>query len=116
MLPIASKLEGAGFTIYATTGTAKFLNENGVEAKSVQKIWEGEDSIINLIESGKLSFIINTPTRGKNESRDGFKIRRLAVESKIPCFTALDTVEALYEALEKGTTEEDLEPIDIVEI
>lgn len=116
MLPIAKNLDGLGFKIYATTGTAKFLNDNGVEAKAVQKIWEGEDSIIELIESERLSFIINTPTKGKNESRDGFKIRRLAVESKIPCFTALDTVAALYEALEKGTKEEDLKPIDISEI
>lgn len=116
MLPIAKNLDGLGFTIYATTGTAKFLNDNGVEAKAVQKIWEGEDSIIELIESGRLSFIINTPTKGKNESRDGFKIRRLAVESKIPCFTALDTVAALYEALEKGTNEEDLTPIDVGKI
>ena len=116
MLPIAKKLEGSGFTLYATTGTANFLNENGVEVKTVQKIWEGEDSIINLIESGKLSFIINTPTRGKNESRDGFKIRRLAVECKIPCFTALDTAEALYEAIENGITEEDLVPVNIGEI
>lgn len=94
-------------------GTAKFLNDNGVEANVVQKIWEGENSIPDLIQSEKLSFIINTPTKGKNESRDGFKIRRLAVESKIPCFTALDTVSALYEALEKGTKEEDLIPVDI---
>lgn len=94
-------------------GTAKFLNDNGVDATTVQKIWEGENSIPDLIQSEKLSFIINTPTKGKNESRDGFKIRRLAVESKIPCFTALDTVSALYEALEQGTKEEDLTPIDI---
>ena len=97
-------------------GTANFLNENGVEAQTVQKMWEGENSIPELIQSGKLSFIINTPTKGKHESRDGFKIRRLAVESKIPCFTALDTVQALYEALEKGTKEEDLEPVNIGEI
>lgn len=113
MLPIAQKLDSLGFNVYATSGTAKFLNENGVEANTVQKIWEGENSIPDLIQSGKLSFIINTPTKGKNESRDGFRIRRLAVESKIPCFTALDTVSALYEALEKGTREEDLEPVDI---
>lgn len=116
MLPIAKKLDSIGFKIYATSGTAKFLNENGVEANVVQKIWEGENSIPELIQSEKLSFIINTPTKGKHESRDGFKIRRLAVESKIPCFTALDTVSALYEALEKGTKEEDLEPIDIGKI
>jgi len=113
MLPIAQKLDSLGFNVYATSGTAKFLNENGVEANTVQKIWEGENSIPDLIQSGKLSFIINTPTKGKNESRDGFRIRRLAVESKIPCFTALDTVSALYEALEKGTREEDLVPVDI---
>lgn len=113
MLPIAQKLDGLGFHIFATSGTAAFLNENGVESEVVQKIWEGENSIPDLIGSGKLSFIINTPTKGKHESRDGFKIRRLAVESKIPCFTALDTVEALYEALEKGTKEEDLIPVDI---
>ena len=113
MLPLASKLDSLGFHIFATSGTAAFLNENGVETEVVQKIWEGENSIPELIGSGKLSFIINTPTKGKHESRDGFKIRRLAVESKIPCFTALDTVEALYEALEKGTKEEDLTPIDI---
>ena len=113
MLPLAQKLDSLGFHIFATSGTANFLNENGVEAEVVQKIWEGENSIPDLIGSGKLSFIINTPTKGKHESRDGFRIRRLAVESKIPCFTALDTVEALYEALEKGVKEEDLIPVDI---
>lgn len=113
MLPLAQKLDSLGFHIFATSGTAAFLNENGVEAEVVQKIWEGENSIPDLIGSGKLSFIINTPTKGKHESRDGFRIRRLAVESKIPCFTALDTVEALYEALEKGVKEEDLIPVDI---
>ncbi|MCI9017245.1 MAG: carbamoyl-phosphate synthase large subunit [Clostridia bacterium] len=115
-LPIAKKLESLGLKIYATSGTAQFLNENGVEAEPIVKIWEGEDNIINLIQEGKINFIINTPTKGKNESRDGFKIRRLAVESKIPCFTSLDTVSALYEALEKGVREEDLEPIDITKI
>ena len=115
-LPIAKKLESLGLKIYATSGTAQFLNENGVEAEPIVKIWEGEDNIINLIQEGKINFIINTPTKGKNESRDGFKIRRLAVESKIPCFTSLDTVLALYEALEKGVREEDLEPIDITKI
>lgn len=113
MLPLAKKLDSIGFHIYATSGTAKFLNDNGVEAQVVEKIWEGKNSIPDLIQTNKLSFVINTPTKGKHSSRDGFKIRRMAVESKIPCFTALDTVDALYEALEKGTKEEDLQPIDI---
>ena len=116
VLPLAKDFTKLGFHIYATSGTAKFLNENGVEATAIPKIWEGTESIINLIQSGKLKFIINTPTKGKQESRDGFKIRRLAVESKIPCFTALDTVQALYNAIKEGKKEEDLDPVDIIEV
>ena len=113
---LANELEKLGFEIYATSGTAKYLKEKGIKATAIAKIWEGTDSIINLIQSGKLSFIINTPTKGKQSNRDGFKIRRLAVECKVPCFTALDTVQALYYALKNGTKEEDLEPIDITKI
>ena len=79
-------------------------------------MWEGKDSIIDLIESGKINFVINTPTKGKQANRDGFKIRRMAVECKIPCFTSLDTVNALYQAIEDETTIEDLDPIDITKI
>ena len=113
---LANELEKLGFEIYATSGTAKYLKEKGIKATAIAKIWEGTDSIINLIQSGKLGFIINTPTKGKQSNRDGFKIRRLAVECKVPCFTALDTVQALYDALKNGTKEEDLEPIDITKI
>ena len=113
---LANELEKLGFEIYATSGTAKYLKEKGIKATAIAKIWEGTDSIINLIQSGKLSFIINTPTKGKQSNRDGFKIRRLAVECKVPCFTALDTVQALYDALKNGTKEEDLEPIDMTKI
>ena len=99
-----------------TSGTAKFLNENGIMTTKVEKISEEENSITDLIEKGKVNFIINTPTKGKESSRDGFKIRRMAVECKIPCFTSLDTATALYNALEDGGTEENLEAINIVEI
>ena len=77
---------------------------------------ENGESIADLIENGKINFIINTPTKGKESSRDGFKIRRLAVECKIPCFTSLDTANALYNALEDGGTEESLDAVNIVEI
>ena len=116
MLPIAKKFYDKGFTIYATQGTAKFLKMNNIDAKIVEKIWEGKDSIIDLIQSGKLNFVINTPTKGKQANRDGFKIRRMAVECKIPCFTSLDTVSALYKAIANGTTEKDLTPVDITKI
>ena len=116
MLGVAQKFDKKGFKIYATKGTAKFLSENGIKAKVVEKIWEGKDSILDLIQSGKLNFVINTPTKGKQAGRDGFKIRRMAVECKIPCFTSLDTVNALYAAIEDETKEEDLEVVDITEI
>lgn len=117
ILPIIKKLVKQGYSIYATSGTAIYLNEHGVEnVESVPKIWEGTDSIPDLIHSGKLSFIINTPTKGKEANRDGFKIRRLAAESKVPCFTAIDTVIGFYDAIAKGLKEEDLELVNIGEI
>ena len=116
MLPLAQKFKNKGFDIYATKGTAKFLKEHGVESIVIEKLWEGKNSIIDLIESGKINFVVNTPTKGKQSNRDGFKIRRMAVECKIPCFTSLDTVNALYRAIEDETTEADLTPVDITQI
>ena len=117
ILPIVKKLAKQGYSIYATSGTALYLKENGVESvEAVPKIWEGTDSIPDLIHSGQLSFIINTPTKGKESNRDGFKIRRLAAESKVPCFTAIDTVIGFYDAIAKGLKEEDLELVNIGEI
>ena len=116
MLPIAKKSKNKGFNIYATSGTAKFLEDNGVEATVIEKLWEGKNSIIDLIESGKINFVINTPTKGKQANRDGFKIRRMSVECKIPCFTSLDTVNALYKAIENNVEEKDLTPVDITKI
>ena len=117
ILPIVKKLAKHGYSIYATSGTAKYLKDNGVEnVETVPKIWEGTDSIPDLIHSGQLSFIINTPTKGKEANRDGFKIRRLAAESKVPCFTAIDTVIGFYDAIAKGLKEEDLELVDIGKI
>ncbi len=116
MLPMAKKFKEKGFDIYATYGTSKFLEENGVESTMIEKLWEGKNSIIDLIESGKINFVVNTPTKGKQSNRDGFKIRRMAVECKIPCFTSLDTVNALYKAIENDVDEKDLTPVDITKI
>lgn len=116
VLPLAKKLHNTGFKIYATKGTANFLKENGIETHVLEKIWEGAESIPNLVESGKINFIINTPTKGKESNRDGFRIRRLAVECKVPCFTSLDTANALYDAIGDKNSEEEIEIIDITEI
>ena len=72
MLPLAKKLYNRGFGIYATKGTATLLRNNGIEANVVEKIWEGAESIPNLLQEGKVNFIINTPTRGNR----GYKYRR----------------------------------------
>lgn len=116
MVPLAKKLYNKGFGIYATRGTAILLKNNGIEANVVEKIWEGAESIPNLLQLGKINFIINTPTRGKESNRDGFKIRRLAVESKVPCFTSLDTANALYDAIDDINTEEEIDIVDITKI
>ena len=116
VVPIAERFKAKGFDIYATSGTAKYLKENGVESIVIEKLWEGRNSIIDLIELGKINFVINTPTKGKLSNRDGFKIRRMAVECKIPCFTSLDTAWALYKAIENGTEEKSLKPVDITKI
>jgi carbamoyl-phosphate synthase large subunit len=113
VLPLARKLYNRGFKIYATKGTSEFLKENGISTHMLEKIWEGAESIPNLLEAGKINFIINTPTKGKESNRDGFKIRRLAVECKVPCFTSLDTANALYEAIEDKKSEEEIEVVDI---
>lgn len=116
ILELTKNLIKRGFKIYATAGTAEFLEKNKIKAKVLHKISDGEDSIINHIQSGKLKFIINTPTRGKDGNRDGFKIRRIAAEYKIPCFTSLDTAQALYDAIKNHVTEEELSIIDINKI
>ena len=116
MLPIAKKFYMKGFGIYATSGTAKFLEDSGLHVTKLEKLWEGQNSIIDLIENGKINFVINTPTKGKQENRDGFKIRRMAAECKIPCFTSLDTANALYNAIEDENKEDDLGIVDITKI
>lgn len=116
ILEVAKKLQEKSFNIYATSGTAKYLSENGVKVNIVEKIWEGQNSILELMHSGKLNFIVNTPTKGKVESRDGFRIRRTAVECKIPCFTAIDTVNALVDVIEHNKKEEQIEAVNIIDV
>ena len=116
VLELARKLANKNFKICATEGTAKFLNEGGVKAKVLNKLSEGADSIIENIQTGKITFVINTPTRGKDSDRDGFKIRRVASEYKIPCFTSIDTAQALYNTIEYGRTEAEVSIIDITKI
>ena len=84
-----------GYKIYATGGTADALNEAGLDVTTVHKLSEGTPNILDLIRNGEAQFVFNTLTKGKMPQRDGFRIRREAVENGIVCMTSLDTVRAL---------------------
>lgn len=114
VLPIVKKYVDLGFIIYATAGTGAFLKNNGVAVHIISKLWEGDNNIAKLITTNKVNIIINTPTTlTKHSNTDGFRIRRLATETKVPCFTSLDTVKALWHAIKDGKTEQELIPMDI---
>ncbi len=98
-LPILRGLSALGFHILATEGTALFLERYGIQARMVNKISSGEPSLLDVIRRGEATMVINTLTRGRAPERDGFRIRREAVEHAIPCLTSLDTAKAMFEVL-----------------
>lgn len=116
VIDIAKGYEEIGYTLYATSGTAKLLEENGVKSIKVERIDNGNNDITHLIKSSKIDIIVNTPTRGRDSSRDGFKIRRMAVEQGISCLTSLDTAYVLLKALKLGKSESELTPISLQEL
>ncbi|MDK2932412.1 MAG: carbamoyl-phosphate synthase large subunit [Clostridiales bacterium] len=116
IIPIAQDLEKLGFKLYATGNTAHRLNKNYIATSIVKKIGQGIPDILELIQSGKIHLVINTPTRGRQPKRDGFQIRRKSVEQSIPCLTSLDTANAVVKTLKLNKAEKDLEVIDITKI
>jgi len=88
-----------GYNIIATGGTATSLEEAGLRVKRVNKLSEGSPNILDLIRDGQAHFVVNTLTKGKAPERDGFRIRREAVENGVVCMTSLDTVRALLNML-----------------
>jgi carbamoyl-phosphate synthase large subunit len=89
-----------GYRIVSTSGTADTLEAAGLPVNRVNKLKEGSPHILDLIREGKADLVVNTWTRGKTPARDGFRIRREAVEHGIACLTSLDTVAALLTTLE----------------
>lgn len=90
-----------GFKIVATEGTAAALKTKGLKVDIVKKIGKGKPDSLELIADDKIDLVVNTLTKGKTPERDGFKIRRAAVEMGIPCLTSLDTTQALLKVLMK---------------
>ncbi|MQL52956.1 carbamoyl-phosphate synthase large subunit [Desulfofundulus thermobenzoicus] len=115
-LPLLKGLAGLGYKICATAGTAAFLRENGLAVDRVNKIHEGSPCIVDLIRAGKIHLVINTLTRGREPERDGFRIRRAAVEHGVPCLTSLDTARAIFEVLVSIREGADLDLVSIQEL
>ncbi len=99
-IEIGRRFEKLGYTIYATRSTAKALNDAGVSAKKVNKIQQESPTVMDLILGHKIDLVIDTPTQGRDKSRDGFLIRRVSIETGVNCITALDTAKALATSLE----------------
>ncbi|WP_411334967.1 carbamoyl-phosphate synthase large subunit [Metabacillus indicus] len=102
-LEVARRFSAIGYQIMATSGTAGYLHENGVEARIVGKIGSESPTMLDIIRTGEAQFVINTLTKGKQPQRDGFRIRRESVENGIPCLTSLDTAKAILRVLESMT-------------
>jgi carbamoyl-phosphate synthase large subunit len=88
-----------GYKIMATGGTAKMLTDAGLFVTTINKLSEGTPNILDMIRTGEANIVINTMSKGKTPERDGFRIRREAVENGIVCMTSLDTARALLEML-----------------
>ncbi|MFB9119658.1 carbamoyl-phosphate synthase large subunit [Bergeyella porcorum] len=97
---LAKRFHEIGFRIWATEGTAKHFESNGIPCKIGYKIGEEDVNLIDLIQKGKVQYVVNTTTKGKQAERDGFQIRRMTVENGVPCFTAMDTVEVALKVIE----------------
>ena len=105
IIPIARRFAALGYRIFSTRGTAQVLNEHGVKALAVRKIEQEHPNILDLILGHEIDLIIDTPPSGAEHEKDGFVIRRNAIETGVHVLTALDTAEALATALERKTEE-----------
>ena len=111
---VAKRFEALGYKIYATRSTAKYLQEHGVNALRINKISQESPNVMDLILGHKIDLVIDTPTQGRDKSRDGFLIRRNAIETGVHCLTSMDTANALALSLE--TASDQMTMIDIATV
>ncbi len=115
-ISIGRRFAKLGYTIYATRSTAAALNDSGVKARKVNKIHQESPTVMDLLLGHRIDLVIDTPTQGRDKSRDGFLIRRTAIETGVNCLTSLDTANALLSSLEAKENEDALELVDITKI
>ena len=111
VVPIIEGFHWLGYDLVATRGTAALIRSLGIGVREVGKLSEGNDEILRVIRSGKCAAVVNTPTLGKTVDRDGFLIRRAAVEARVPCLTSLDTALAVVAALRASAVTYDVAPL-----
>ena len=114
-VPIAKRFEALGYRIYATRGTAKTLKEHGVKVIRTNKLEQPAPNLMDLILGHKIDVVIDIPSQGVDHQKDGFVIRRNAIETGVNVLTSLDTAEALVTSLE-NTDAKKLSLIDIATI
>ncbi|MEG0155115.1 MAG: ATP-grasp domain-containing protein, partial [Lachnospiraceae bacterium] len=112
---IGRRFEAIGYRIFATKGTAQVLNDGGVKAMAINKIEQESPNLLDLILGHEIDLVIDTPPQGADRAKDGFLIRRNAIETGVNVLTALDTAEALITSLE-NTDVRKLTLIDIATV
>ncbi|APC85387.1 carbamoyl-phosphate synthase large subunit [Clostridium botulinum] len=112
-LPIAKKLHSLGYKFIATSKTAELLKEEGIEVKQVRKLKEESPNIIDTIKNDEVDLVVNTPTKGNDSKRDGFHIRRAAIERNLGVITSLDTLKAIVDIKFKEIKDETLYIFDL---
>ena len=115
IIPIAKRFEAQGYRIFATRGTANVLTENGIKVTRTNKLEQPSPNLMDLILGHKIDLVIDTPSQGVEHSKDGFVIRRNAIETGVNVLTAIDTAHALITSLE-NTDVKKLTLIDIATI
>ncbi|MDP0488357.1 MAG: carbamoyl-phosphate synthase large subunit, partial [Fusobacterium sp. JB020] len=115
-LPIAKELIDLNCKLFATAGTAKFLQENNVEASKINRIGENSPNILTAIQNKDIDLIINTPTKANDAQRDGFKMRRTAIEYGVEVLTCFDTLNAIIKTEKKHFKDKELDIFDISKI
>ncbi|MGL5377715.1 MAG: carbamoyl-phosphate synthase (glutamine-hydrolyzing) large subunit [Cetobacterium sp.] len=115
-LPVAKSLKNLGCQLFATEGTQKYLEEKGIEATAVRKINEESPNILDLLKNRDVDLLVNTPTKANDAQRDGFKIRRTAIEYGVEVLTSIDTLNAVIRVQELNVDKMDLEVFDISRI
>jgi carbamoyl-phosphate synthase large subunit len=111
VIPIIEGFHWLGYELVATSGTAALIRSLGIDVREVGKLADGDDEILRIVRSGRCAAVVNTPTLGRTVDRDGFLIRRAAVEARVPCLTSLDTALAVVTALRASAVSYSVAPL-----